>query len=345
MTLPLADIRHRLHAAFSHLGSTPANAEYLYYDMPCPNLELPSLATTRYCAVYGHPIKHSASPAMQNAGMAALGLNWRYLACDVHPDDLRVAIAGAKAMKFVGLNLTVPHKLLAFDMVDVLDESAKTWGAVNTIRFEGRDKSGAWLPLDHFSDTPPEKIRTQGFNTDAEAIVQSLREDLGLELRQARVLLLGLGGVGRVAALKLASENVAELFLINRTRSKAASIAVEIRRRHPQVKVHLDYPRGEVDLAINATSLGLSSSEPLPVDEKQFSLRQARAVYDTIYRPAETPLLRAAQAAGGRTANGLGMLLYQGAKSLEIWSGQPAPVASMRAALEENIYGGERVHV
>src|ERR1041384_6852445 len=102
----------------------------------------PINASTRYCAVYGHPVRHSASPAMQNAGIAALGLNWRYLAFDVHPDDLRRAIDGAKAMNFIGLNLTVPHKLLAVDMVDVIDDSAKQWGAVNTIRFEGKDSSG-----------------------------------------------------------------------------------------------------------------------------------------------------------------------------------------------------------
>ncbi len=94
-------------------------------------------ATTRICAVYGHPIKHSASPAMQNAGLAALGLNWRYVAFDVHSENLRTAIDGAKAMRFIGLNLTVPHKLLALEMVDVIDEAAKQWGDINTLRFEG----------------------------------------------------------------------------------------------------------------------------------------------------------------------------------------------------------------
>src|SRR5579864_835241 len=103
---------------------------------------MPLNASTRYCAVLGHPIKHSASPAMQNAGIAALGLDWRYLAFEVSPDDLRSVIDGAKSMRFVGLNLTVPHKLLALKMVDVLDETASTWGAVNTIRFEGRDSKG-----------------------------------------------------------------------------------------------------------------------------------------------------------------------------------------------------------
>ena len=156
----------------------------------------PVNATTRFCAVYGHPIKHSASPALQNAALAVLGLNWRYLAFEVHPDDLRVALEGAKAMRFIGINLTVPHKLLAMKMVDLLDESARTWGAVNTIRFEGLDDDGQWLPLRNFSDTS-RQIRSHGFNTDADAISHALREDLGLELSKASALLLGAGGAGR----------------------------------------------------------------------------------------------------------------------------------------------------
>ena len=282
---------------------------------------------------------------MQNAGLVALGLNWRYLAFEVRPEELHEAIVGAKRMGFLGVNLTVPHKLLAVDHVDALDESAKQWQAVNTIRFEGRAKGGDWQPLREFTDALPEKMRTQGFNTDADAIVRAVREDLGVELNGARVLLLGVGGAGQVAALKLAAEGVGELFMINRTASKAASVAAEIRRRHPQVRVHLEYPRGEVDLAVNATSLGLSASDPLPVEERQFSLRQARAVYEMIYRPAETPLLQAARAAGCRVANGLGMLLYQGAKALEIWTGQPASVEIMRRALEENVYGNKKSKV
>src|SRR5512141_2027608 len=121
-------------------------------------------ASTRFCAVYGHPIKHSASPAMQNAGINGLGLNWRYLAFEVPPQNLREAIAGAKAMRFIGLNLTVPHKLLALELVDVLDDSAREWGAVNTIRFEGKNEKGTWLPLNQFPDTTPTDIRSHGFN-------------------------------------------------------------------------------------------------------------------------------------------------------------------------------------
>jgi len=242
-------------------------------------------------------------------------------------------------MRFIGLNLTVPHKLLALEMVDVLDESAKTWGAVNTIRFEARDAQGEWRPLHEFAGPIAGEIRAQGFNTDADAITRSLREDLGVELAGARALLLGAGGAGRVAALKLAAEGVSELFLVNRTAGKAGAIAVEIGRRFPRVKAALGYPKGRVDLLLNATSLGLKPEDGSPLDETQFSLSQAHSVYDMIYRPVETPLLRAAKVAGCRVANGAGMLLYQGARALELWSGQPAPVPAMRAALLKNIYG------
>jgi shikimate dehydrogenase len=280
-------------------------------------------AATRLCAVFGSPIAHSASPAMHNAGFTKLGLNWRYLAFEVDPHNLRVAIEGARTMNFAGLNLTVPHKLLAVEMIDVLDSSAKMFGAVNTIKFE-KTNGGA---------------RAIGFNTDADAIQISLHEDLGLKLRGAKVLLLGAGGAGRTAALKLAQENVAELFLINRTRSKAEKIAREIVKRFPSINVSTCYPKSRIDLVLNATSLGLKPGDASPLNEKQFSLRQARAVYDMIYRPAETRLLAAAKKAGCKTANGLGMLLHQGAKAFKIWTGKTAPLAIMQVALRKNVYG------
>jgi shikimate dehydrogenase len=299
----------------------------------------PINATTRYCAVYGHPIKHSASPAMQNAGLAALGLNWRYLAFPVHPDHLRQCIVGAGAMQFIGLNLTVPHKLLAVDMVDVLDESARTWGAVNTIRFEAQNAEGTWTRLADLPEPATGPIRSHGFNTDADAIVQALREDLSVELPGARVFLLGAGGAGRTAALKLACQGVRELFLVNRTRSKADAVADEIRQRYGKVKVDVGYPEGTVDLVLNATSLGLRSTDELPFNPGEFRPSQARAAYDMIYRPAETSFLAAAKAAGCRTANGLGMLLYQGASALQLWTGRNPPIDVMRDALQKNIYG------
>jgi shikimate dehydrogenase len=295
-------------------------------------------ASTRLCAVYGFPIRHSASPAMHNAAFAKLGLNWRYLAFEVHPDNLRAAIAGAKAMQFSGLNLTVPHKLLAMQIVDELDESSKTWGAVNTVRFEARDAAGQWQPLHHFSESISGEIRTQGFNTDSDGIARSLREDLGLKLAGLKVLLVGTGGAGQVAALRLAMEGVAELFVTDYVIAKAEAVAEEIRKRYPRVKVTVGFPKGEMDVLLNATPIGLKPGDPSPVDEKQFPLRQARAVYDMIYKPAETKLLALAKVAGCKTSNGLGMLLHQGAAAFEIWTGNTAPVDVMRRALEQNVY-------
>ena len=307
-------------------------------------VDSPISATTRLCAVYGQPVRHSASPAMQNAGMSALGLNWRYAACEVRPDQLRDALKGAAAMRWVGVNLTVPHKLLAVDMMDVLDPAARVWGAVNTVRFEARSAQGEWIPLGRWTDGEIGDVRMHGFNTDADAIVRSLREDLGCELKGARVLLLGAGGAGRVAALRLAAEGVGELYLVNRTEAKAVAIAGEIPGLFPEspTKVHVGYPRGPVDLVLNATSAGLKASDPLPWDGAAFALGSARMAYDMIYQPAETRFLAAARAAGCRVANGLGMLLYQGAAALELWSGRAAPVTVMREALWAHVYGASR---
>lgn len=260
---------------------------------------------------------------MHNAAFQALALNWRYLAFEVEPRNLRAAIEGARAMNFAGLNLTVPHKLLAFDMVDELDDSAKRFGAVNTIKFQ--TMNGTTLAI--------------GFNTDAAALALSLRQDLKVKLRGATVLLLGAGGAGRTAALQLASEKVGALFLVNRTQSKAAEIAAEITKRFPAVKLSTAYPKAKVDLIVNATSLGLQPRDPSPLDEKQFPLSRAQAVYEMIYRPAETRLLAAARKAGCKTANGLGMLLHQGAKAFKIWTAKTAPLETMRQALKTNIYG------
>ncbi len=276
---------------------------------------------------------------MQNAGISSLGLDWRYLAFDVRPEALAEAIRGAEQMHFVGLNLTVPHKQLAVEMVDVLDESAKEWGAVNTIRFEGKVAGGEWLSLGHPDSDSFTETRSVGYNTDADAIVRACEEDLELDISQASILLLGVGGAGRVAALKFASRGVKRLAIVNRTQAKAESVKDEIAARYPDCDVTLGYPSDSVDLMVNGTSLGLKEADPLPIDLDRFGLASARAVYDMIYQPAETSLLKRAREAGCRVSNGLGMLVYQGAKALEIWTETEAPVRTMREALEVHIYG------
>ena len=294
-------------------------------------------AGTRYCAVYGHPVRHSASPAMHNAGMRALGLDWRYLAFDLPPGDLKPALAGAAAMRFIGVNLTVPHKLMAVELMDELDESARTWGAVNTVRFEARDESGAWKPVAEVATREGQKVRAHGFNTDADALARAIEEELGLPLEGAKVMLAGAGGAGRAAALRLAAAKAECVWLVNRTASKEAAVQAEIEQRFPGARTVTGYPDTNVDLIINATSLGLKSGDPLPWDMEKYPLRRTAKVYDMVYRPAESGLIRAARREGCKAVNGLGMLLYQGAKALEIWSGRTAPVKVMRRALEDFI--------
>ncbi len=296
-------------------------------------------ASTRLCAVLGWPIHHSASPAMHNAAIEHLGLNWRYVAFATRPEELSDTIRGAKTARMVGLNLTVPHKLLALDLVDVVDETARRWGAVNTILFEALSSEGKWLPL---RDVPAEnalQLRSVGYNTDADAIVRSIQEDLAFTLRGSSVLLLGAGGAGRAAALRLAAEGVEKLFLVNRTMAKCEELAAFIRADFPACNVVVGYPKGRVGLVLNATSAGLKPADPLPFERTEFDFVSADAAYDMIYRPARTRFLEAAAEAGLRNANGLGMLLYQGAKAFEIWSGMIAPVEVMRQALLKQIYG------
>jgi shikimate dehydrogenase len=137
-------------------------------------------------------------------------------------------------------------------------------------------------------------------------------------------------------------EGVSELFLFDFASAKAEAVAREIQRRHPQVKVTVGFPKGPVDLLLNATPLGLKPGDPSPLEGTPFTLSQAGAVYDMVYNPAETALLKAAKAVGCKAANGLGMLLHQGAKAFEIWTGQSAPLEVMRRALEEAVYGDGR---
>ena len=281
---------------------------------------------------------------MHNPAIAKLGLTWQYLALEVPPEELGKAIEKAKAARYIGLNLTVPHKILALNMVDILDDSAKKWGAVNTICFEAKDENNVWTPLGQLKDLHQDELRTKGYNTDADGITLALQKDLGLKLKELKVLFLGTGGAGRVAALKLAEEKVTEIYLVNRTITKAENLATEISKRYPSTSVYIGYPEnipGKIDLVLNSTSLGLNKNDPIPIDESKFSLSNARSVFDMIYNPAETKLLEKAKASGCKTSNGLGMLLWQGVKALEIWSGQTAPVEIMRNALTNYIYGNE----
>jgi shikimate dehydrogenase len=280
-------------------------------------------------AVLGQPIKHSISPAMHNAALADLAISnppfsdWRYFRFEIAPADLPRALELFHAKKFRGLNLTVPHKVLAFDRVIAVSEIARPVGAVNTLLWDDR----GW----------------RGHNTDGYGLVSALRQDLGCDLAGTHVILLGAGGAARSAAVECLRRKCKSLSIANRTRenldallSILAPLAGNIPLRgFPPDAPPADLPAGAV--VINATSAGLRADDPAPIDLQR--LPRPGSVFDMIYNPPSTPLLRAAASLGLPHANGLSMLVHQGAKSLEIWSSIPAggtaPVmlAAARAAL------------
>jgi len=266
-------------------------------------------------AVLGHPIGHSLSPPMHNAALAAVApaearfAEWRYFRFDIRPADLAPALALMHARGFRGVNLTVPHKVIAFELVSHVDESARPIGAVNTLL---RNADG-W----------------RGFNTDGYGLAAAVREGLGRKLAGIPIILLGAGGAARGAAVECLQRRCASLTLLNRTRKNLDRLLTALTPVRPDFLVSgltldcLDPGRLPADaLVINATSAGLSETDAAPLDLT--AMPRPAAVLDMIYNPALTPLLRSAIDLGIPRANGLGMLVHQGARALEIWSGIPA---------------------
>jgi len=281
--------------------------------------------STQIVGVFGSPIAHTASPAMHNAALAAVKLNWCYLAFHVEPQNLRSALTGIRDLNCRGVNLTVPHKILALDIVDEVDADARKLGAVNTVVV----KEGKLI----------------GFNTDGYGFARGIKEDFDMTLKGKRVLILGAGGAGRAIAIQCTLDGATKVIVANRTPAKIAPIANEIAGTPTKFEaIGLDAESiqrvvTEVDLLVNATSVGLQPADSLGLPAGMFS--PGLAVYDTIYRPAETQLLRQATDAGAKVSNGLSMLLHQGAKAFEIWTGRKAPLAVMRRALRTAVYGAQ----
>jgi len=276
-------------------------------------------------AVLGHPVAHSQSPPMHNAALADLATrdpqfaNWRYFKFDVDPRDLRAALPRFHARGFRGLNLTIPHKIIAVDAVQRIDPAAAEAGAVNT--------------LSRLADG------FEGFNTDGYGVSRAVTEELGVGIAGSAVVLLGAGGAARATAVTALREGCASLWIGNRTANSLIDLMRTLRPLAQRASIplqgfDLNQPPAGLPpdaLVINATSVGLKPGDPAPIDLT--TLPGQPRVYDMIYNPPETPLLRAASARGLRAANGLSMLVHQGARALEIWSGQSVNAAIMRAAI------------
>lgn len=280
---------------------------------------------TQVVGVFGSPIAHTASPAMHNAAFKAAKLNWCYLAFHVEPQNLRSALTGIRDLNCRGVNLTVPHKILALDIVDEVDAEARKLGAVNTVLVN----DGKLI----------------GYNTDGYGFTKAIKEDFDITLHGKRVLVLGAGGAGRAIAIQCALDGAAKVIVANRTQAKIAPIAAEIKGMltlFQEIGLDADSLQrmvGEVDLIVNATSVGLQSADSLALPSQLFS--PGVAFFDTIYRPAETQFLRQAVGAGAKVSNGLSMLLHQGAKAFEIWTKRKAPLTVMRRALQTAVYGAK----
>ena len=277
--------------------------------------------------VFGDPVEHSLSPKMQNAALEQSGIEARYAAFHIRADELEEALRFLRTHNFIGVNLTLPHKVAAAALVDELDPFAREVGAVNTIRLEG-DK-------------------LIGFNTDGPGFARAIRHEFSVDVRDLRVLLLGAGGgVGHAIARQCAREGCERLVLVNRTLEKAKMLADTLRPSFSDARVlgpvarleavewkdaALRFQIANVDLVVNATPLGMKRADPPVLAESLIAPHLL--IYDTIYTPPRTQLLHSAAQAGARGANGLSMLLYQGALAFEIWFGRDAPIDAMRSAL------------
>lgn len=260
--------------------------------------------------IFGDPIKHSLSPAMQNAALLALGETACYHAFRVSREDLRCALLGAKAMGFSGLNLTIPLKEKALQL-DILepDPLASAIGAVNTISFT---ESGM-----------------VGYNTDGWGALRALY-DAGVEIRGKMALIIGAGGAARAIAYTLQQEG-AEISIANRSINKAQELAAQVDACGFGLS-DLERLADKADIIINCTSVGMRVGDPRLL--RTGLLKSSQAAFDIIYN-RETEFLQDARAAGAVAVDGVMMLVHQGAKALEIWTGKRAPLRVMERAVRE----------
>lgn len=279
-------------------------------------------------AVLGHPIAHSLSPAMHNAALADLATRddkfarWRYFKFDIDPADLARALPLFAAKGFVGLNLTIPHKIIAVDLVHRIDSAAADAEAVNTLRLMA---NGSY----------------EGFNTDGHGVTAGIAEDLGRTIASSHVVLLGAGGAARAAAITCLHGECASLWIGNRSQTNLRALADQLvpTARRMQIPLHtfdLANPSPQIPpdaIVINATASGLKPGDPAPIDVSK--LPGCPCIYDMVYNPPVTPLLQAARDRGLRAANGLTMLVHQGARALEIWTEQTVRADIMLRACRE----------
>lgn len=274
----------------------------------------------RLTGILGWPLGHTYSPIMHHSAFSYLGLPFIYLAFPVRPEELKDALQGIRILDFAGVNLTIPHKEPALSLMDRLDSSATMAGAINTVVNE----EGCLV----------------GYNTDIYGFGKALAE-AGFEPSNKSIVILGAGGAARGAGALLATRGARRITWANRTEARAEALARNFQALYPEsafqaiplITSALEAALSEAELLVNSTSIGLMNSAfdpPLPIQ----SLPGETLVLDLIYNPVQTPLLKDASDRGLKAINGSAMLLHQGARAFELWTGQPAPLQVMRQTLD-----------
>lgn len=275
--------------------------------------------STNIVGLIGHPVEHSFSPPMHNAAFKKLGMDYAYVAFDVGSQNLKSAIEGAKSLGIKGLNVTIPHKIEVMKYLDEIDEVASLIGAVNTIDFKD----------------------LKGYNTDGIGAVRAIEEVTSI--KDKNVVIAGAGGASRAISFYIAKYGADKLTILNRNVAKAQKLAGDVADSNLISDVGSDSISeissylADADILVNTTPVGMHPNvNDTPVASAS-EMHGDLVVFDAVYNPNETVLLKEAIKAGAKPVYGIKMLLYQGAESFKIWTGRDAPVDAMEDALRKTI--------
>jgi len=272
----------------------------------------------RIYGLIGYPVKHSLSPAMHNVAFGALNINAEYRLFPLRENELNDFFAGLKINNIFGLNVTIPYKEKVIPFIAEVSSEARLIGAVNTIRV--------------LAD------KLEGFNTDGEGFLRHLNQDLNFNPEGKGVAIIGAGGAAKAVSVYLSKAKPKSVAVYDVDKSKSLALVNHLKDNFSGVEFIFaesieELNIGTNELLVNATPIGMKEADPCLVDEK--FIHEGLLVYDLIYNPKETKLLKLARQKGAKTSNGLGMLLYQGVRAFELWTDTKAPVEIMRKVLTE----------
>jgi shikimate dehydrogenase len=271
--------------------------------------------------IIGCPVEHSLSPYMHNAAFKYLRINAAYLPFSVRRKKLKAAISALTKAGISGFNVTVPFKTECMRYLDSVEKTAKSIGAVNTVAVQRK--------------------KLKGYNTDYLGFLMSLDKDLSFSPRGKCIFVIGAGGAARAVCFGLAKEGASSIYVYDILKNRSRRLIRDIKKTFPRCKFICPAKKGmdkyieSSELIVNTTPLGMKKKDPLPIDTG--SLHKGQKLYDVVYKPLRTSLVRKASKKGLRSTGGIGMLLYQGTAAFEIWTGKKAPVSLMKRQLIRNI--------